>query len=130
MKTPEEIKKDLASRIASSICRNCPHCLTALELIEQHERERDAVIEAFRSVVWYDGHKGWLMGLVEDIEKAEGNVNNPFGVDEWHSEKHAIWMLLCGMFGDWGSSIRGGWIDKKTEAAAFIRSICDTQEVE
>ncbi len=141
MKMPEEIKKGLECCLPrdEEWCGPCPYgnegCYTAriddtIAYIQQLERERDAVIEAFRNVVWYDNHKGWLMRLVEDIEKAEGNVNNPFGVDEWHSEKHTIWMLLCGMFGDWGTSIRGGWIDKKPEAAAFIRSICDIQEVE
>lgn len=147
MKTFEEIKKGLECCVPyeeDESCGECPYkgegnsketcyerkTADTLAYIEQLKRERDAVIEAFRSVVWYDGHKGWLMRLVEDIEKAEGNVNSPFGVDEWHSEKRAIWMLLCGMYGDWGSSIRSGWIDKKTEAAAFIRSICDTQEVE
>lgn len=53
MKTPEEIKKDLVSQISSSICRNCPHCLTALELIEQHEKEKEALLKALKAADIY-----------------------------------------------------------------------------
>jgi hypothetical protein len=39
-----------------------------------------------------------------------------------------IWMLLVGMFGDWGTSIRGGWIERHDECIAFIKSIMPEDE--
>lgn len=42
------------------------------------------------------------------------------------SEEHVIWMLIVGRFGDWGSSINGGWIygkEDKMKAYEWIMSI-------
>ena len=33
-------------------------------------------------------------------------------------------MLLVGMFGNWGTSINSGWIEKTKECAEFIRNLC------
>ena len=35
------------------------------------------------------------------------------GISAWDTELHCIWMMLVGMFGDWGTSIRTGWIDRE-----------------
>lgn len=48
----------------------------------------------------------------------------PLPCDEWHTETHVIYMLLVGMFGSWGTSIRSGWIEQKKECVEYIREIC------
>ena len=74
---------------------------------------------ALESIVWYNGHDEWLEKLAEKLEDAEKNYPNPLKVEEWHTEKHCIWML-----GDWGTSIRGGWIEETKECAGYIRKLC------
>ena len=79
---------------------------------------------ALECIVWYNGHEEWLAELADELEKSEGLYPNPFRARDWHTEEHTIWMLLVGMFGDWGTSIRGGWIEQTKECAEFIRDLC------
>ncbi len=79
---------------------------------------------ALECIVWYNGHEEWLEKLADELEKAEEVYGNPLDPNVWHSEEHVIWMLLVGMFGNWGTSIRGGWIEQTKECAEFIRSLC------
>lgn len=82
---------------------------------------------AISSIVSYNGHGAWLMNLVEVLESeyAKGKfLPNPLPVDMWGSEEHCIWMILVGMFGCWGTSIRSGWIEDAPGAAKFIREVC------
>ena len=80
---------------------------------------------ALEDIVWYDGHYEWLEKLADDIEKeTKPAFSNPFDTDKWHTEEHCIYMLLVGMFGDWGTSIRSGWIDQKEECVKYIRELC------
>jgi hypothetical protein len=147
MKTPDEIKKGLECYFRSENYLCGPICIgrecdlytgnysvtenvkDALAYIQQLEEMQYNFVEALRCIVFYDGHAEWLMNLAAELEKTDGVTACPFDAPQWHSEKHVIWMILAGMFGDWGTSIRGGWIDQTGEAAKFIRSICD-EEVE
>ena len=79
---------------------------------------------ALECIVWYNCHYEWLERLANEIENTNGYYMNPFDVSEWHSEKHFIFMLLVGMFGDWGTSIRGGWIEQTKECAEYIKRLC------
>ena len=92
--------------------------------LEQVKRERDSFEDALRSIVFYDGHKEWLVKLTDILENTQSIVACPLDHSRWHTEEHTIWMILIGMFGDWGTSIRGGWIERNKDAAEFIRSIC------
>ena len=83
---------------------------------------------ALEEIVWYDGHYEWLKNLADQLEKTSGFYANPFTAGQWHTEEHTIWMLLVGMFGSWGTSIRGGWIEETKEAAKYIRELCMTDE--
>lgn len=79
---------------------------------------------ALENIVWYNSHYEWLEELAEKIEnKGEGYFSTPSTI-EWNTDKHFIWMLLVGMFGDWGTSIRSGWIEDKEECVKFIRELC------
>ncbi len=87
--------------------------------------DESTLFEALTNIVWYDGHYVWLKELRDEL--IEHNDPHRFFTkkfDEWHTEKHTIWMLLVGMFGDWGTSIRIGWIDKPIECARFIEELC------
>lgn len=78
---------------------------------------------ALECIVCYNCHYEWLEKLADEIEKAEWYAN-PFDTSEWDSEEHCIWMILVGMFGNWGTSIRSGWIEETKECAKFIRNLC------
>ena len=84
----------------------------------------ESLESALENVVWYDCHYEWLEKLADQLEKANDLVSNPFSSGQWHTEEHTIWMLLVGMFGNWGTSIRGGWIEETKEAAEYIRKLC------
>ena len=40
---------------------------------------------------------------------------------EWGTEEHTIWMMLVGAFGDWGTSIRSGWISDKQGCIEYLK---------
>lgn len=83
--------------------------------------------DALESIIWYNGHYEWLKELRDELAKRQEFefYNCPLDVSEWHTEKHAIWMLLVGMFGDWGTSIRSGWIENFEGCIKFIDAICE-----
>ena len=86
------------------------------------------MFDALESIIWYDGHYEWLKELRDTLEtlSADETYCCPIETEFWHTEKHTIWMLLVGMFGDWGTSIRSGWIDKIPECIEFIDAVCET----
>ena len=77
---------------------------------------------ALENIIWYNGHYEWLERLANKLENTEGFYIASF--DKWGTEEHFIWMLLVGMFGDWGTSIRGGWIEQTKECAKYIKNLC------
>jgi hypothetical protein len=89
--------------------------------------DRDgSLFSALESIVWYDGHYIWLKELRDDLFQRRGELIYPMPKDiEWHTEIHTIWMLLVGMFCDWGTSIRGGWIENIYECIEFIEKLCE-----
>ena len=109
-----------------------PEELRPKEILCQNCRNKDgSLFDALASIVWYDGHYEWLKLLSEELRKCVPNEFYHFEVDSWHTEQHTIWMLLVGMFGDWGVSIRSGWIEKTAECADFIDALCrDCEEGE
>lgn len=86
--------------------------------------DKDRLYDALENVIWYNHHYEWLKDLRNKLEKcSDTTFSMPDGI-EWHTEYHCMWMLLVGMFGDWGSSIRGGWIDDFAGCIRFIDEIC------
>ena len=72
----------------------------------------------------------WFVWLVDGIkETPEDTFFNDPGEDvEVGSGKHFFWMMLLGMFGDWGTSINHGWIDKPNECIDFLSAFIACQE--
>lgn len=62
----------------------------------------DAVSEMIK-IIWQYKQKGEFVPW-----DAFGTIKKEFL--DWHTEEHAIWMMLAGSFGDWGTSIRSAWI--------------------
>ena len=102
----------------------------AAERLEKQETEIMRRDYALESIIWYNGHQEFLIDLADKLEASESYYPNPIDVAEWHTEMHCIWMLLVGMFGDWGTSIRGGWIEKTKECAEYIRNLCKDDDDE
>lgn len=74
--------------------------------------------QSLNLICWYNGHTKTFLNLAEEL-KNYNEKKNFYWKHEWDTEEHFIWMLLVGMFGDWGTSINSGWIDyDKTNAAA------------
>lgn len=111
------------------MCNNCIHKAVCSKYIacgevkscEHYDKNR--LLYAMECVVWYDCHYMWLKELCDKLA-AHPNEFYPMPDMEWHTEQHTIWMLLVGMFGEWGTSIRSGWIDQIPECIAFINNMC------
>ena len=119
------------------------------------ENIKEKMLDALRSVFWYEGlltkdnsgnysNTCWLVKFIDDLEKNTNtkyqnmytvedleafNKNNDFDEDEFDQrERHTvIWQMLVEMFGDCGTSPRFGWIEKRKECAEFLREIMNAQ---
>lgn len=92
--------------------------------------------EALQCIVSYNGHKEWLLALCEELKRVRDtgekyvNYPCPFEPEYWHTEEHTIWQLLVGAFGDWGTSIRSGWIEDFDGCIKFIEYLIEDDEEE
>ena len=83
------------------------------------------LFDALESIVWYNCHYEWLKELRDALAAHPESKNYPMpGSIKRGSEEHAIMMLLVGMFGSWGTSIGGGWIENKAGCIEFINLLC------
>lgn len=89
------------------------------------------LIEAIGDIAWYNNHLVWLEKLADDLEKhaAYGFSYIP-DEDEYLTDRHCLWMLLVGMFGNWGTSIRAGWIEDWEGCLKFIREVLERNKWE
>lgn len=102
-------------------------------LLKENEMQKKTPTlgEALSTVAWYDGYTEWLWDIadkLQSIKDGEHLCTWDVGLDDteqWHTEKHVIWMLLVSAFGDWGTSVRSGWIDKPKECAEYINLFTD-----
>jgi hypothetical protein len=125
--TTEELIKALREKPSRDNRKLLDKAAERLEKQETEIRRRDYALE---SIIWYNGRQERLIDLADKLEAAESYYPNPIDVSEWHTEMHCIWMLLVGMFGDWGTSIRSGWIEKTKECAEYIRNLCKDDDEE
>lgn len=106
----------------------------AMSQLEEHgiafgakaERAVDAVEDRFATVFGeiaaYNCHEEWLWELADKLSELEAGkyFYCPITTEEWLTDRHALWMMLVSAYGNWGTSIRHGWIEKTAEAASFI----------
>jgi hypothetical protein len=87
--------------------------------------EHGTLFDALESIIWYNGHYEWMKELRDELVQYREERHFPKPDDiEWHTEQHTIWMLLVGMFGDWGTSIRSGWLQEIDDCIEFIDAVC------
>ena len=79
----------------------------------------DRFKEAFGNIAFYNGQEEWLWELSDELAATDRFVS-PITDAEWLTPKNALWMMLVSAFGNWGTSIRFGWIERTGEAAQFI----------
>lgn len=82
--------------------------------------DRFAIV--FGEISAYNDHEEWLWELADKLSELEAGKYFccPITTEEWLTDKHALWMMLVSAYGNWGTSIRHGWIEKTAEAAKFI----------
>lgn len=92
------------------------------------------LFDALESIVWYDGHYVWLKKVRDDMvaHPKDKNFLRPSCLSgKRDTEEYAIWMLLIGMYGNWGVSIGAGWIENLDGCIEFINALCkDAWEIE
>lgn len=71
----------------------------------------DYLICAITEVVYYNGYKDVLLKWRDAALSSDGQLQCPIEPEFWHTEIHCIWELFVSRFGDWGTSVRSGWID-------------------
>ena len=92
--------------------------------------------EALRSILWYNSYieigndDDWVSRIIRRLEEKKARdefcswadvLDIDPKIQDWGSEEHTIWMMLVGMFGDWGTSIRSGWIEEIDECVEYLR---------
>lgn len=92
--------------------------------------KEDRLLSAFSDIAFYQGQEKWARGLADKLGNCETLTYSDACGEEWCTDKHFLWMMLCSAFGDWGTSIRTGWIDKPEEARKFILRAIEEKEGE
>lgn len=93
--------------------------------------EHDRFYKAFAKIAWYNGHFKWLSKMIKELKeslKDKFPYLNPFPPEEWNTEPHVLYMMLVSEFGNWGTSINSGWIDKKKECLNFLEEVLKDYE--
>lgn len=47
----------------------------------------------------------------------------------YDKELNVLWLLLVKMFGDYGTSPRSGWIEKRSECVNFLETVVEIEEL-
>lgn len=89
-------------------------------IADQHRDETDKLGEAIGNIAFYNGHDEWLWKIADEMSATPKGKSYTYVFDEWHTERHMLWMMLVSAFGDWGTSMRSGWIVNTKECAEFI----------
>lgn len=92
----------------------------------------EELLDALDSLVWYNG----AYEILEDVQRyikshIDGKViTYPYSLlaGEDKQTSKTVWFLMVCMFGDYGTSPRGGWIEAKNKdkAIAFLNAIMRT----
>lgn len=86
-------------------------------------KDKDDLIRALDSVVWYNGLGPDILKWKELKPGTFGQIICPFHIQKRTDQLEMIWMLCVSLFGDYGSSPRVGWIEDVEGFRRFIDSI-------
>lgn len=99
-------------------------------IADQRRDETDKLGEAIGNIAFYNGHNEWLRKIADEMSAIPEGKSYTYVFDEWHTERHTLWMMLVSAFGDWGASIRSGWIVNTKKCAEFINKATGRYESE
>ena len=118
----QEPLERLSADVQDNVLQNHKAAIVALQdQVAREENGADRFTEAFGSIAHYNGHNEWLWEIADQLAAHnDSNYSCEIPTDEWMTDKHALWMMLVSAFGDWGTSIRFGWIEHTKAAAEFI----------
>lgn len=85
----------------------------------------EKILKALQLIVFYDGLDVFLNILKKQLKETEGYLICPVAHNEWGTEEHTFWEILVCLFGDYGTSIRGGWIVDKEGCCKFIDKLME-----
>lgn len=92
------------------------------------------LIEALDSLVWYNGAYGDLAEVKKYIKTYDAPGVIPFprhifqGTENEEYTSRVVWFLMVCLFGNYGTSPRSGWIDRKNreKALSFLDAVMKT----
>lgn len=125
------LEGDWLQNIAENWSRDHDRILAGVE--RQRRNAMDVIEEwenGFSCIAFYNGYEEWLWDLADELDACEEPIFSVPTDLEWFTDKHALWMMLVALFGDWGTSIRSGWIERPKEAAEFINRVTDRRSRE
>lgn len=83
---------------------------------------------ALNQLVFYNGYEEIIDELIYHIMSGNPSIASsaPAGI-EYRNEDETVrgmfWFIIVCMFGDYGTSPRFGWAEKKSDAIAFLKSM-------
>lgn len=96
---------------------------------ERVNDENKTIIDAINSVCWYNGYDDIVRSVISHIKDWDkedvivplrGNISC---IPDEYEEKlieQLIWMLCVLMYGDYGTSPRGGWVENRDGAIKLL----------
>ena len=83
--------------------------------------KRESCKEILRTLIMYNHDVEYFEDFADVLESQDGNMCIPFSSVFNDNELHTIFEILVILFGDWGTSVRSGWIEDTKGCAKFIR---------
>ena len=79
--------------------------------------QKSKYVEAIEGIVWYNGYSKDIAEMIQQIKDDE------FSAIKWqhNSYLHFIAMMCVLIYGDYGTSPRGGWIHKDDDPEGAIK---------
>lgn len=88
----------------------------------------DMIVNAIKDAVWYNDLEAFIRHWIAVLENADNDYvlcPTTYEVLKEHRDLQFIWMIIVLMFGDYGTSPRGGWVesDKRNDTIMFLKNI-------
>lgn len=99
----------------------------------------EEIVDAIDSWVWYNGLGQGVLDLIEVVKLRNHDSNDTDGwnayfnawdlwYNEWCPDLQPLYMICVVIYGDYGTSPRSGWIDRKniSKCVEFLKMCCST----
>ena len=106
-----------------------------IKITNPYQIKYNNLFDAIKSIVWYNGLDEDIQQMIQDLKEDDFSANKYWWIGSSSNtdlvEVHFIAMIIVLMFGEYGTSPRGGWIhdeqDRK-EAIAFLEELIKEKE--